>query len=96
MKDELDREVDKKYKEKIQSVNKSTKKDDDDYDDDDFDEDKIRGAAIDVFKVEPYEGPLLGIRKLITTPHIASSSKGVRFLMEEESCINLVGYFKDE
>ena len=61
-----------------------------------LDEDKIRGAAIDVFKVEPYEGPLLGIRKLITTPHIASSSKGVRFLMEEESCMNLVGYFKDE
>ena len=51
---------------------------------------KIRGAAMDVFNKEPYEGPILDLREVITTPHIASTSKSVRYNMEIKSCNNLL------
>lgn len=58
--------------------------------------DKIRGAVVDVFNNEPYDGILLGNNKIITTPHIASSSKIVRSLMEHESCTNLIQYLNEK
>ena len=44
----------------------------------------VQGAALDVFNNEPYEGPLIELNELITTPHIASTSRSVRYNMEKE------------
>jgi D-3-phosphoglycerate dehydrogenase / 2-oxoglutarate reductase len=35
---------------------------------------KVAGAALDVFRQEPYDGPLLGAPNLIVTPHLAAST----------------------
>ena len=36
---------------------------------------KIAGAALDVFSAEPYEGELLGLENVVTTPHLAASTE---------------------
>jgi D-3-phosphoglycerate dehydrogenase len=36
---------------------------------------KIAAAAIDVFSSEPYEGPLLELDNVVTTPHLAASTE---------------------
>lgn len=50
----------------------------------------LRGAAIDVFKDEPYKGPLVNLRNVILTPHIGSYAKEARVGMELESVHNLL------
>ncbi len=35
---------------------------------------KVAGAALDVFSVEPYAGPLLGLDNVVVTPHLAAST----------------------
>ena len=35
---------------------------------------KVAGAALDVFHVEPYTGPLLGLPQVVVTPHLAGST----------------------
>ena len=50
----------------------------------------IKGAALDVFETEPYEGRLLSCKNLIATPHVASSTSYVRYQMEQKACQNLV------
>jgi D-3-phosphoglycerate dehydrogenase len=35
---------------------------------------KIAAAAVDVFSTEPYEGPLLALDNVVTTPHLAAST----------------------
>ena len=50
----------------------------------------IKGAALDVFATEPYEGKLLECKNLIATPHVASSTKYVRDQMERKACENLI------
>jgi D-3-phosphoglycerate dehydrogenase len=35
---------------------------------------KLAGAALDVFSVEPYEGPLLELDDVVVTPHLAAST----------------------
>lgn len=57
---------------------------------------KIKGAAIDVFSEEPYQGPLLSADNIFTTPHIASSSKSVRYNMELESSHNLIKFINEK
>jgi D-3-phosphoglycerate dehydrogenase len=54
----------------------------------------LSGAAVDVYDEEPYKGRLLGIDNLITTPHIASSSRQVRDLMEKKSIENLINFYE--
>jgi Phosphoglycerate dehydrogenase and related dehydrogenases len=56
---------------------------------------KVSSVAIDVFKEEPYTGKLLDSNKIITTPHIASTSRSVRYNMELASCKNLINFFKN-
>lgn len=50
---------------------------------------KIQGAALDVFSEEPYLGKLTELNNVILTPHIASSAKEGRALMEMEAVENL-------
>ena len=50
----------------------------------------IKGAALDVFATEPYEGKLLECKNLIATPHVASSTEYVRDQMERRACENLI------
>lgn len=35
---------------------------------------KVAGAALDVFEVEPYAGPLLELEQVVVTPHLAGST----------------------
>ena len=51
---------------------------------------RIAGAALDVFKQEPYCGPLSELDNVILTPHIGSYAKESRQLMEEEAVENLL------
>jgi D-3-phosphoglycerate dehydrogenase len=36
---------------------------------------KVAGAAVDVFSIEPYSGPLLEAPNLVVTPHLAASTE---------------------
>lgn len=36
---------------------------------------KVAGAALDVFSVEPYSGPLLELENVVVTPHLAASTQ---------------------
>jgi len=55
-----------------------------------LDKNKISGAALDVFEVEPYQGPLCERNDVLLTPHIASYSKEIREAMEVEAVENLM------
>ena len=51
---------------------------------------KLAGAAIDVFKEEPYQGPLTELENIILTPHIGSYAKEARIQMEIQAVENLL------
>lgn len=51
---------------------------------------KIRGAALDVFKNEPYEGRFRELDNVVLTPHIGSYAKEARIEMEIEAAKNLL------
>lgn len=51
---------------------------------------KLAGAALDVFHNEPYAGKLTELDNVILTPHIASSAKEGRAIMEMEAVRNLL------
>lgn len=50
----------------------------------------ISGAAVDVFKDEPYKGKLLNLDNVVLTPHIGSYAKESRILMEKQAVDNLL------
>ena len=50
---------------------------------------EIQCAALDVFAEEPYNGKLRELGNIILTPHISSSAKEGRALMEMEAVYNL-------
>jgi D-3-phosphoglycerate dehydrogenase len=53
----------------------------------------LSGAALDVFRDEPYDGPLSNLENVIMTAHIAASAGGSRFMMElgaVEDCIKVL------
>lgn len=52
-------------------------------------EKRIQGAALDVFSEEPYSGKLIELDNVILTPHISSSAKEGRAVMEMEAVYNL-------
>ena len=52
-------------------------------------EHRIQGAALDVFTEEPYHGELCKLDNVILTPHISSSAKEGRAVMEMEAVHNL-------
>lgn len=59
--------------------------------------DKIGGAALDVYGEEPYQGELCNSNKnVILTPHIASSTREGREVMEKEAWNNMVAVLKEK
>lgn len=52
--------------------------------------DRLQGAALDVFSEEPYSGRLTELDNVILTPHISSSAKEARAMMEMEAAKNLL------
>lgn len=51
---------------------------------------RILGAALDVYQEEPYNGRLCELGNVILTPHISSSAKEGRAVMETEAVHNLL------
>lgn len=52
-------------------------------------EQRLQGAALDVFAEEPYKGELCNLDNVVLTPHISSSAKEGRAVMELEAVHNL-------
>ena len=51
---------------------------------------RLAGAAIDVFSEEPYSGPLCDLENVILTPHIGSYASEGKLNMEIEAVNNLI------
>jgi len=56
----------------------------------------VGGAGLDVTVKEPYSGPLLGLDKVIFTPHVASNTTESRIAMEKEAIENLIQFVTKE
>jgi D-3-phosphoglycerate dehydrogenase / 2-oxoglutarate reductase len=51
---------------------------------------RLAGAALDVFENEPYQGPLSSLKsRVILTPHMASSAKEAKIVMDMKAYENL-------
>jgi D-3-phosphoglycerate dehydrogenase / 2-oxoglutarate reductase len=57
---------------------------------------RIAGAAIDVFRVEPYSGELCGLDNCLLTSHMGSMSEDCRYTMEREAVTNAIRFLKGE
>ena len=56
---------------------------------------RLAGAALDVFELEPYMGPLKELDNIILTPHVGSFAKETRINMERQAVKNLINGFKN-
>ena len=56
----------------------------------------LTGAAIDVFELEPYNGPLSVIDKCLLTAHMGSMSVDCRTKMEIEATNEIVRFFSGQ
>ena len=54
---------------------------------------KIKGAALDVYREEPYKGKLLELDNVYFTPHIAASTKEAQKRIGDE-VIRILKEFK--
>ncbi len=59
-------------------------------------EQRIAGAALDVFEEEPYTGPLLASDRVILTAHIGAATHESRARMEREAVEEVVRFHKGE
>jgi len=57
---------------------------------------KLGGAAVDVFELEPYSGPLQELERCILTAHLGSMSVDCRTRMEIESTEEAIRFLKGE
>lgn len=55
---------------------------------------RIKGAAIDVFSKEPYNGSLINLENVIVTPHIGSYAEEGKLKMEIDAAKNLINSLK--
>lgn len=55
---------------------------------------QLRGAAVDVFIEEPYQGPLTELENIVLTPHLGSYAEEGKLLMEIDAVKNLLESFK--
>ncbi len=55
----------------------------------------LSAAAIDVFKTEPYHGPLSTLPQVLCTPHVASLTRASRVAMEFRCAKNVVSFFAE-
>tara|TARA_Y100000590_G_scaffold211779_2_gene240001 strand:- start:22123 stop:22911 length:789 start_codon:yes stop_codon:yes gene_type:complete len=60
-----------------------------------LDEKLIKGAGLDVFVNEPYNGQLINYDNVIITPHIGAYAKEIRIQMEIEATNNLIDGFSN-
>ena len=56
----------------------------------------LSAAAIDVFEIEPYDGPLCDIERCLLTCHMGSMSIDCREKMEIEATKEVVRFFNQE
>ncbi len=56
--------------------------------------DKLKGAAVDVFSKEPYDGPLCELDNVILTPHLGSYAAEGKLQMEIDAVNNLISVLK--
>ena len=61
-----------------------------------FSEGHLPGAAIDVFKIEPYDGELKNIERCILTSHMGSMSIDCRIKMEIEATEEAIRFIKGD
>jgi D-3-phosphoglycerate dehydrogenase len=57
---------------------------------------KIAGAALDVFEEEPYKGKLSNLQNCLLTAHMGSLTKEVRAIMEEQVVEDVQRFFLNE
>lgn len=57
---------------------------------------EISGAAIDVFEMEPYQGPLTELKNVILTQHMGSCSFDCRSQMEIQATEDMIRFFQNE
>lgn len=50
----------------------------------------IKSAWLDVYREEPYEGPLINYEQVLLTPHICTYTQQCRLSMEESAVHNLI------
>ncbi|MDZ4224734.1 MAG: NAD(P)-dependent oxidoreductase, partial [bacterium] len=56
----------------------------------------LAGAALDVFAEEPCNGPLTRLSNVLSTPHVATLTRGSRIAMEIRCAQNVVDYFSNK
>ena len=54
----------------------------------------LSAAALDVFEVEPYTGPLAQMPQVLLTPHVATLSRSSRVQMELRAAQNIIHFFQ--
>jgi len=59
-----------------------------------LDENRVAGAWLDTFEIEPYNGPLTKYEQVILTPHVGSYTSDCRRQMESEAVRNLINAFE--
>lgn len=59
-------------------------------------EERIRGAALDVFSMEPYHGPLVKLDNVVLTPHLGPYAREGRLRMEVAAVQNLLNVLLSE
>lgn len=57
---------------------------------------QIKGAAIDVFSKEPYNGPFIELENVVLTPHLGSYAAEGKLQMEIDAVNNLLNVLKNE